>query len=186
MDTPRSDAAGALEDDEDDDELASKVAVVLVESSSTTVEETDPTACCHAWRLCCCRRFVDNNGDIFIATVSLLWLLSRIEDDTGPVDNAALPLEFGVKATTAAVSIVATSVASVKTAVENRIRFVRLVLVIGLAILQSLLALLLLQLLVLLVLLQLLLLLSVLPQSRARRDLFLLVSNIIDNFLCTV
>lgn len=155
MDTPRSDAAGAV----GDDALASKVAV---ESSSTTVKETDPTACCRTWRICC-RRFVDS-GDIFIATVSLLLLLSRIEEDTGPVDNAALPLEFGVNATTAAVSIVATSVANVKTAVVNRMRFVRLVLVV-------------------IALLQLLLLLSLLPQSRARRDLFLLVSNIISSAL---
>ena len=67
-------------------------------------------------------------GDIFIATVSLLLLLSITGEDTGPVDSEALPPVFGVKAATDAVSIVITNVANARTAADNSVLFVRLVL----------------------------------------------------------
>jgi hypothetical protein len=146
MDTPRSDAAGA----EGDKALASKVEVE-VESPSTTVEETDP---------CRRRRRFVVNGEIFNA-VSLLFLLSIIEEDTGLV---ALPLKFGVKATTAAGSIATTSEASVRAAAENNFLFVSPFLFIQTKLL--------------------LLFLAALSASRARRDLFFLVSIITSSTLC--
>ena len=147
MDTPWSDGTAALPEGEE--EPASKVAVAA-ESSSTTVEDT--------W--CRCRRRFVVNGDIFSAIVSLLLPLSITEADEGPVDKEAPPVEVGVKATTAAVSMLTTSVASVKTAAEKNVRlFVRFVFVAFVT------------------------LLLLFPQPRARRHLFLLVSFMVESDL---